>query len=406
MKKVSICEVCGNPNLDEVLDLGSHPMCDDLVPISSDIICEKYPINILYCSTCHTAHQKYQVAKSKLFPLDYHYRSRLTNDVINGMKDLVEATISDFCDVENKIVLDIGSNDGSLLDIFKKYGAITIGVEPTNATLDAAKKSHVIYHDYFVPEIATKIREDYGLPAVITFTNVFAHIEDLNQLLSTLEILIDENTLLVVENHYLGSILEGYQFDTFYHEHPRTYSATSFVHIAKKLKMHINRIDFPSRYGGNIRVFMSRQACKNQDVFLDQIKVRERSYESKIKLMQAAVEKWKYKKNILIKNLVKKHGILYAKAFPGRASILVNLLGIDELSVSAVYEKQTSLKIGYYVPSTRIPIISDEKLFNSIDKSSPILNFAWHISHEIRSYLDENGVTNPLIDIVSKSDFE
>ncbi|EMO26163.1 C-methyltransferase C-terminal domain protein [Leptospira interrogans serovar Bataviae str. HAI135] len=109
-------------------------------------------------------------------------------------------------------------------------------------------------------------------------------------------------------------------------------------------------------------------------------------------------------KNI-IDGQFKQYGKLRAKAFPGRAAILVKLLGLDETMISAVYEKPGSLKIGHYLPGTRIPIRSDEELFSFSDKTLPILNLAWHIPAEIRNYLTQNGYAGPIIDILDERDF-
>ena len=89
MNEINKCEVCGNDNLIPSLNLGLHPMCDDLVPIGDDRICKEYPIKILYCNVCRTGHQKFQVPKEDLFPKSYHYRSRFTADVLSGMSGLL-----------------------------------------------------------------------------------------------------------------------------------------------------------------------------------------------------------------------------------------------------------------------------------------------------------------------------
>lgn len=92
-----------------------------------------------------------------------------------------------------------------------------------------------------------------------------------------------------------------------------------------------------------------------------------------------------------------------AKAFPGRAAILIKLLDLDESFISNVYEKPGSLKIGYYVPGTRIPICSDDDFLRLKDKPSVLLNLAWHISDEIQSYMEKVGYTGQVIDIFEKS---
>ena len=87
---IKSCEVCDGVNLKSVLNLGLHPLCDDLVPVNRTEVCAEYPIEILYCSDCNTAHQSCQVEKKLLFPRTYHYRARFTADVLEGMADFVE----------------------------------------------------------------------------------------------------------------------------------------------------------------------------------------------------------------------------------------------------------------------------------------------------------------------------
>ena len=156
---LKFCEVCDNKDIKKVISLGKHPLCDDLIPINSSKKSLFYKIEILYCNNCFTAHQKYQVKKKKLFPKQYHYRARLTNDVINGMKSLVEDTKKYLGNLKNKTVLDVGCNDGSLLDIFYKEGCNTIGVEPTNASKDANTNKHTILNEYFTLSTIKKIKK-------------------------------------------------------------------------------------------------------------------------------------------------------------------------------------------------------------------------------------------------------
>ena len=399
---VNSCEVCGSNNLEPVLDLGLHPLCDDLIPITEDAECQRYPIEIMYCRKCNTAHQKYQVQKNILFPQTYHYRSRFTADVLNGMATLTELVEKTLGSIEGKTVLDIGCNDGSLLDLFSKKGATTIGVEPTGAYADAEGREHQIINDFFTESIAQKVLETNSSVDVITFTNVFAHIEDLPGLLRALEMLMNENTILVVENHYLGSVLRGNQFDTFYHEHPRTYSLNSFKHIARNLDRDLIAAEFPKRYGGNIRVIIGNKKMINSSdlTFIDDILKEEADYFAQFSKMRSFVSSWKYNMKALITKLVNDHGKLKAKAFPGRAAILIALLELSNDEIECVYEKPGSLKIGHYLPGTRIPIRSDDELFICLKDTKILLNFAWHIPDEINSYLKNQGFTGKMVNIV------
>jgi 2-polyprenyl-3-methyl-5-hydroxy-6-metoxy-1,4-benzoquinol methylase len=397
------CEICNRKNLHSVLDLGEHPLCDDLIKIGSKKTNKLYKIEILFCKHCVTAYQKFQVKKKVLFPLNYHYRSNLTKDVLSGMHQLVEDCKKTTGSLKNKIVLDIGCNDGSLLNIFKKNKSITIGIEPTNACKAARKKGHRIFQGYIDDKIIQKIKKEYKGVDIITFTNVFAHIEDLGKLIKNLKKIIGDKTVLIIENHYLGSIIDKNQFDTFYHEHPRTYSLTSFIKMSKLLNMKLLKYAFPKRYGGNIRVYYSRNNLKN----FTNIKLirKEKNFFNRIKNFDELIKTWKKKKLNEILKLNSIYGPLPAKAFPGRAAILLKVLNLKKQHIDCIYEKPDSNKIGYYAPGTNIPIKSDNKLRKNIN-NRPLINLAWHIKNEIQRYLKSLKINSRVVNIIENKDFK
>jgi len=399
MNKIHSCEVCGSSQLQPVLDLGAHPMCDDLVEINSGRVCTEYPISILYCQTCFTAHQEYQIDKHELFPSTYHYRSRHTADVLNGMRELVSACVETAGDLSNKKILDIGCNDGSLLSFFKAEGARTFGIEPTDAAVEARQAGHVVEQVYFSPESAESFVAANGAADIVTFTNVFAHIEDLQAVITALKTVTHPQSLVVIENHYLGAILERNQFDTFYHEHPRTYSLESFRYIAAALGRRIVRAEFPHRYGGNIRVFLGDGTAVASEL----MNVDESRFGEGLAALSDKVVRWRDRKAEKIHTLVTQHGPLSGKAFPGRSAIPVKLLNLGIESVEKVHEKPSSAKIGHFIPSTRIPIVSDDDF--DLNSTRPILNLAWHISSEIAGYMRQRGFNGEIVDIISPDDF-
>ena len=381
------CEVCNSPMGKIVLDLGSHPLCDDLVPFGSEVQTEEFHQLIGLCEVCLTAHQKIPVVKEKLFKSDYHYRAAMTVDVIQGMNNLAEQIIKDLNSESKSItVLDIGCNDGSLLGIFKnKYECTTIGVDPTEAILESGNKIDFKLHEYFSSATAKEIKKLSPTVDIITFTNVFAHIENLPELIENLRLLISDTTILVIENHYLGSILSSNQFDTFYHEHPRTYSLKSFEFIAQTIGLIITDVKFPSRYGGNIRVTMKKYGVKADLKLFNQLELE---FSVMFELLQGKFDVWKNESQIILSSLLE-DGPVYGKALPGRAVMLINSLKIDSRMMPVIFEKPNSPKINNFVPGSKIKILSDNELLQVNPKT--IIVWSWHIIDEIVEYLDRLG---------------
>ena len=387
------CQVCGHKLSSPSLNLGNHPLCDDLIPISESVECDAYPISISLCKNCLTANQVYNVKKEKLFPQEYHYRPRFTLDVINGMKQLVDQAESNLVSLKDKVVCDIGCNDGTLLNIFKEKGCKTSGIEPTGAAIEAKKNHDNIIHDFFNIESARKLIEKVGYPDIITFTNVFAHIEDLDNAIKSLKSILKKETLIIIENHYLGTVIKTNQFDTFYHEHPRTYSKKSFEYIAKKLERKLAGVFFPKRYGGNIRVYLSHDDFSiADDKDFNYLNSTDEEYiASDFNKMQSFIDNWKKQTRESILDLADKYGKVYGKSFPGRAAILLKLINIDSDVMPIIFEKKGSMKLDHYAPGTKIKIDSDELWMENREVPEVLIIWAWHIHEEISGYLREAG---------------
>lgn len=225
-------------------------------------------------------------------------------------------------------------------------------------------------------------------------------------MLDALRILMGPRSMLVVENHYLGAVFERYQFDTFYHEHPRTYSLNSFVHIAKNLGRSLSGVEFPARYGGNIRVFIGGPATGANGVAgVSEALARESAFRERFDDLRQGVQRWRVTAAERIDALRSGNGALSGKAFPGRAAILVKLLDLDVGKLERVFEKPGSMKVGHYLPGTRIPIASDDDFLGRPTPPPVLLNMAWHIASEIEQYLRSSGYRGTIAHIVEPSDF-
>jgi hypothetical protein len=163
-------------------------------------------------------------------------------------------------------------------------------------------------------------------------------------------------------------------------------------------------MNFTERYGGNIQVYISRNRAEIDLSSLHEMFEAEGTFPVKFKQLEKSISTWKRNTMKLINSLNNTYGALPAKAFPGRAAILIKLLNVNEKQIFAVYEKPGSQKIGNYVPGTRIPIKSDSEL-NDIDRGLPIINLSWHIADEISKYLSELNYKGKIINIIDSDSF-
>ena len=159
---------------------------------------------------------------------------------------------------KNDLIIDIGSNDGNLLSNFKKNHKV-LGVTPEKIGKLAIKRGIPTIIDYFNNKVSSKILKRYGKAKVITATNVFAHIDDINSIVKSILKTLKPDGIFVSESHYLLPLIQTLQYDTIYHEHLRYYSLESLNYLFKKHNLEIIDTKEIPTHGGSIRVYAARK---------------------------------------------------------------------------------------------------------------------------------------------------
>ena len=395
---LTYCQVCGSEDLELVLDLGHQPLCDTLLLAEGLHQPETtFPLRQFWCRNCTLSQLDYVVPGNVVYHQEYPYRTGVTRELASYQYEMAAALITDLAMEANSLVVDIGSNDGTLLSAFARGGMRVVGVEPTGIARFAIENGIDTIQSNFNPEVAMQIVDSHGPANVVTATNVFAHMAGLGDVLEGLELLLSKDGHFVLENHYLAPIMERLQFDTIYHEHLRTYSLRSLVVLFGFYDFTVVDAIKVSRYGGNIRVTVAKGKGKPVNSRVEAILAEENSNLSKPEYYRNFRNRSIQLKNELVSlaiNFANKGTPLVGNSCPGRSSTLLNFAGIGPDLMPYIAEQPASLKLGKFLPGRHIPIVNNQRLID--EQPAFVLLLAWHYALPIAEQLRERGLKSEM----------
>ena len=394
------CQICGSDQLELVVDLGHQPLCDSL-PSSAQLSAPEtyFPLRQVWCKSCSLSQIDYVVPGDVVFHPEYPYRSGITKELASYQKAFAEDAIADTGMMSGDLVVDIGSNDGTLLSGLKARGMRILGVEPTNIGRFARDSGIDTVQAFFDEATAKEIVKTHGHARLVTATNVFAHVAQLGSFIRGLEVLLAPDGVFILENHYLLEVMRLGQFDTIYHEHLRTYSLKSIVKLFDYYDFTVVDAREVSRYGGNIRVYVARgkdrqvkpsisRILKTENDFglstsACYVEFRERAERVKVDLLSLALK-------------CKQEGLSFVgNSCPGRCSTLLNYAGLDGTLMPYICEQPTSLKLGLHLPGKHIPIVSNDRLI--AEQPDYVVLLAWHYAEPIAQQLRARGLKSKFV---------
>jgi C-methyltransferase C-terminal domain/Methyltransferase domain/Putative zinc binding domain len=396
---VECCQVCGHAPLDDVLSLGYMPPVNQMVPIGQVPRQQPwFPTNLLHCRNCELLQLGLAVDPVIIFPPEYPYTSGTTKLLRDNFADLHRESAAMLGLGDKNLVVDIGSNDGTLLSNFKNGGIRVLGIEPTDVGDIANSKGIPTLKRYFDVDVAREVKREYGPASVVTAANCFAHIEDVHAIVDGIVEMLEPNGVFVSESHYLVGLLDTLQYDTIYHEHLRYYSVASLKYLLEMHDLEVFHARPIPSHGGSIRVYAARRGAHTVQDSVRRMLSAEPRGEAMVKRLadfKRDVMLSKLRLLSMLRDLKEKGSRVAGISAPSRASTLVNYVGLDQGIIDYVCEIPGSLKIGKCMPGTQIPVVDETRLFT--DQPDCAVIFSWHIADELAPKLKAKGFRGQLI---------
>ncbi len=382
--KVTQCHLCASKNLVKVLDLGFHPLADFFLKESQLQESERrYPLCVLLCQNCGHGMNSFVVpAEVRYQENDYSYDSGNSKISIQHFTDMAEEVAKRADVKKGDLVVDIGSNIGTLLGAFKNLGADVQGVDPAHNIAELAEKNGIpTINDFFNASSAEKILKK-GKAKAITITNAFNHISPLDEFMKSIIAVLDKSGTFIIELPYFLEIIRKKHFDVVYLEHVSYVAIKPLVSYFKKFGLAITHVEENNYMSGSIRIFVGYG--QESPLVAKQIALEEKSGLYDLNIWDKFRENVRNCKINLLRELVSAResgGKVVAIGAAAKGNTLLNYCGIDNALIDFATDA-SPLKIGKFTPGSHLPIFSDE----AIDKDTThALILAWNIADFLKA---------------------
>ncbi len=398
-RAVTKCRMCEKPNLEQYLDLGFTPPADQFRKKEElDYPEISYPLRVLLCKNCGLSQLSHVVNPRVLYQYDYPYEQSTTKTGRTHWDNFAEMVVARLSLKPKNLVVDFGSNTGTLLGSFKRLGMNIFGVDPAPNIVKIANEENGIRTicDFFGPDSVKTILKEAGKASIVVGSNVFAHIDDLDNVLLSAKQLLTADGVFIFESPYFQHLIDNLEYDTIYHEHLSYLSVKPLIPFFKKFGMEVFMIKETDIHGGSFRVFAGREGVWPIDKSVKEYLQEEKGNKlHDIKVMRDFAKRVlnnREKIRSLIEDLRRQGKTIAAVSAPAKGMTLLNYCGLTNKELLFVSEK-ARLKIGRFTPRGHIPIISDEELLRAQPDYAILL--AWNFSKEIvknlKQFSDKGG---------------
>ena len=387
----SECRVCNSNNLKLYLSLGLSPLANNLLDNKSDKF-TTFPLEVNFCCECFNSQLSVVVPRKLMFD-NYLYLSSTTEHFKKHFEKLANKLVKDFNLKSSSKIVDIGSNDGIFLKPLKEAGLKHLGVEPAKNVAKIANDQGLnTLVGYFDKKIASKILKNFGKVDIVTAFNVFAHGDDLRDILKNTETILKRNGTFIFEVQNIVDTIQDLTFDNIYHEHVNYWSVTTLLKFFQNSNLKIFKIEKIDTHGGSIRVYASNDKNKKIHKSVGNFVVSEKDFG--IHLFSTYLNFAKKVKSTKTKSLNKildlsdKNKRVVAYGAPAKATTVLNYFGISNNEFEFTIDDNI-LKHNKYIPGTGIQIKNPKDV--NLKEIDVVIVLAWNFFDQIKKYVSQKS---------------
>ncbi len=378
------CRACGAASLERALSLGAQPLANALVRPGTPPGDPRYPLELLFCTGCALAQLGESVAPEALFR-EYAYFSSYSETFKRAAAALVERLCREQGLAPDRLVVEVASNDGFLLERYRERGLRVLGIEPARNVAQAAQARGVpTLAEFFDLDLARRLREEGRLAHVLHAHNVLAHVPDPGAFARALKLLLHDEGLLVIEVPSVRELVARRAFDTIYHEHMSYFSLLSLTRLLEGAGLLAEHVEAIPLHGGSLRVFARHAARARPGRALAEMLREERAlgvdeltfFRHFAGRVRALIDELRG----LLLDLKRQGRRLAGYGAAAKATVLLDCLALPPGTLEFVVDRSPH-KQGLLIPGARVPVRAPQALLD--ERPDDVLLFAWNLEAEV-----------------------
>ncbi len=379
IRKDILCRVCGSDEIETILKLNDTPLEDQFVDeLNKQREQKALPLELAICKKCGYVHLPYIINPEESY-VDYLYKSGVTPGLRLHYDEYAKDIVENYNIEKDSLVVDLGSNDGSMLASFKKQGMNVVGVEPASLIADYASQSGIkTINDYFSDRVVSQIVADYGKADVITANYMFANIDNIVDFTKSVESLLAEDGIFVVETGYHPEQFKIKMFDYIYHEHFSYFTVGVFNYLFDQCDLKIIDVQKTKPKGGSIRVVTQKQdglreTLPSVGMIIDSEKESNIYGIEMYREFSNSLQELKADLIELLKSIKDKGKSIVAFGASHSTTTLIYHFELSDYFDYIVDDNKA--KHGLYSPGLHIPVFPTDRMY--VDRPDYILILAW-----------------------------